>query len=484
MMKGKQYSRRILNKEITNNLYYFIDSKDINLKQIDYLGGNLEDDKSREKIKEDILEIVELFKNGRELGSIIKAKKDYDFEVLYNFTKNINNKDTLPMELIGIGNTQEDIIQILRLLEILSSKYNVVVTNPPYLGRGHMGVNLTKYLDKEYPDTKADLFAVFMERGLVITKNLGYTSMVTMQSWMFLSSYEKMRKQLLNNTTTVNLIHMENMVMRIAFGTAAFTIMKKDLLGYKGTYNQIKLENIKKDVPEYFPIKENRYNEVSEGNFELVPGSPISYWVSSKFALNFEQGIPLSEVASPKRGLCTCANELFYKNWYEIQHDYFLVKSNLKTSDGWIPLNKGGKYRKWYGNLLEVVDWKNNANRLRRFEKSQIKNEDYYFLPSITWSSITSSKLSFRYTGEGFIFDQASNGIFPNENYYFYFTTLLNTKLCDYILNIINPSLNILVGDIGKIPIIFSEIYKSKIDCLAQKNISISKIDWDSFETS
>ncbi|MGO1468599.1 MAG: BREX-1 system adenine-specific DNA-methyltransferase PglX [Tissierella sp.] len=492
MMKGRQYSRRILNKEIKDNLYYFIDSKDINLKQIDFLGGNIKDEKSRRKIKEDILEIVEFFKNGRELGSVIKIDKDYNFDALTNFTKNINSKDILPMELIGIENTQEDIIHILRLLEILSSKYNVVVTNPPYLGRGHMGVNLTKYLDKEYKDTKADLFAVFMEKGLEITKNLGYTSMVTMQSWMFLSSYERMRKEMLRNTTTINLIHMENMVMKIAFGTSAFTMMKKDLNNYKGTYNQIKLENIKQDVPKYFPIKENRYNEVNEDNFELIPGSPIAYWAHPNLLKAFEDGKPMNSIVQPRQGLATANNNRFLKKWYEVDFNkiYFnadSIESSVESKAKWFPYNKGGSRRQWYGNYDYIVNWENDGFEIRNFKddkgrvRSRPQNTGFYFKESITWPLITSGGFSIRYRERGSIHDVSGMSAFTNDhNKLIYLLGLMSTKISDYIFKILNPTINLQIGDFNNFTVLESQ--DDKIINIVEETIKLAKIDWNSYE--
>lgn len=479
MMKGRQHNRRIFNKNIKNNLYYYIDSNEIDRKQIDCLGGNVEDKDVWGEQRNDISEIVELFKDGRELGSIIKIDKKYNYDELIQFIKNID-RNVLPMELIDIDNTQANLIHIIKLTKVLSSKYEIVVTNPPYLGRRHMGSNSTRYLDKEYKDTKSDLFAVFIEFGLNITKKHGFMGMVTMQSWMFLSSYEKMRKGLLNSSTIVNLIHMENMVMRIAFGTNATVFNKGRIQGYKGTYNQIKLEDIIEDIPEKFPILENRYNCVSGDNFELIPGSPIAYWASDRIYEIFEKSSLINNFAVPRQGMSTGDVDRFVRFWYETN----INETNIKGNKKWVKYNKGGTFRKWYGNKENILYWNNNGNTLKK-SKATLRNQDYYFKEFLAWSKVSSGDISFRDFSEDFLFDGAGGSLFVYEKVNKrYIQGYLNTIINKEILKITSPTLNYNESHIGNLPIIFSETHKPEIDSLVQQNISISKIDWDSFETS
>jgi len=494
MMKGRQYNRRILNKNIDNNLYYFIDSKDINIKQIDFLGGNIEDKEQREGLKQDILELVELFKDGKELGSIIKIEEEYNYDKLVEFVENVD-KNVLPMELIGIEDSQEDLKHILKLLNILSKKYEIVVTNPPYLGRRHMSSYLVKYLDKKYKNTKSDLFAVFMELGLNITEKYGFMSMVTMQSWMFLSSYEKMRKDILNSSIIMNLIHMENMVMRIAFGTCAMVFQKQKIQGYKGTYNQIKLEDIIEDIPKEFPIRENRYNQVNTDNFELIPGSPIVYWASERISMIFKENDTIGDIYEVKQGMTTADNRRFLRYWHETDHNKmgYGCKDTIEAKNSkkkWFPYNKGGAYRKWFGNNEYVVNYENDGFEMKEFTSKlpqgtwvRLKSRDYYFKESITWTFISSSKFGVRYSPQGFIFDVAGSSLFPKNNFN-YLLGFLSTKVAFNFLQIVNPTLNYQIKDVKSLPIVIYKKNEEKVDDLVQQNISISKTDWDSFETS
>lgn len=495
MMKGRQHNRRILDKEIKNNLCCFIDSKDINIKQIDFLGGNIKDEKDKKNIKKDILEIIKLFKDGRELGSIIKIDEEHDYDKLIKFVQNINDKGVLPIELMGIENIQKNLIHIIRLTEMLSNKYDVVVTNPPYLGRKHMGVNLTEYLDKEYKDIKADLFAAFMEMGLKMTKSSSFMSMVTMQSWMFLSSYKKARENLLNNKTIVNLIHMENMVMRIAFGTSATVFYKGNIKGYRGTYNQIMLKDIENEFPKNFPIKENRYNQISKDNFELIPGSPIAYWANKKIGMIFKKNNIIGNIYEAKQGMTTADNKRFLRYWYETNYNKigYGYKDTIEAKNSkkkWFPYNKGGAYKKWFGNNDYVVNYENDGFEMKEFTSKlpqgtwvRLKSREYYFRESITWTFISSSKFGVRYSPQGFIFDVAGSSLFSKDKLN-YLLGFLSTKVAFNFLQIVNPTLNYQIKDIKSLPIVICQKNEGNVNLLAQQNILISKIDWDSFETS
>ena len=496
MMKGRQYSRRILNKDMDNNLYYFIDSKDINRKQIDFLGGNIEDERSKEDIKQDILKIVELFKDGRELGSIIKIDKEYDYDELIKFVKSIDDKDVLPMELIGIENTQENIMFIIKLAKVLSSKYEIVVTNPPYLGNKHMGINLTDYLKKKYKDTKADLFAVFMEKSDELLIKNGYYGMINQHSWMFLSSFEKYREEMIFTENIINMLHLGPRAFEEISGevvqSTTFIINKNKIKDYIGSYVRlIDFKNATEKEERILEAIENLdwgyYYETNQENFGLIPGSPIAYWASDRIYNIFKNGEILDEIGEVKSGISPGDTNKFLRLWYEINEE----KSDLKGKDikeikisklKWFQCNKGGTYRKWYGNRDYLVNWEKDGKELKEFERSYMRNLDYQFKKHIGYSRITSSETSFRYYPEGNMFSDSSSGIFYSNIYYM--LGYLNTKIPSGILKISNPTLNFQAGDIKSLPFKLEKIHKSEIDSLVGQNISISKTDWDSFETS
>lgn len=294
--------------------------------------------------------------------------------------------------------------------------------------------------------------------------------MVTMQSWMFLSSFEKLRGTIMKNQTITTLMHMENMVLGIAFGTAVSVLKNEHIAGYKGTYNHIKLEDIEDGEPKDFPVKGNRFAQVSSDNFEKIPGAPVAYWVSEAYRKIYETDKKINDYATVFEGLKTRDNDRFLRLWYEVY------------GEKWKYYAKGGSFRKWYGNCEYVVDWSGNGETVRAFKKSSGGNFAYYFLPTITYSAITSYKFSGRHI-ENQIFGGGGGGI-TNTNYEMSILAFVNSSVFFYMLNAISPTLNFEVGQIGTQPLRKEKIEKTNASELAKNNIEISKEDWDSFETS
>ena len=375
----------------------------------------------------------------------------------------------------------------------MAEKYEVVCTNPPYMGGSGMDKDLSNYVKKNYPDSKADLFAVFIEKCLQLTKQNCYTSMVTMQSWMFLSSFEKMRVKAITQHTITNLMHMENMVMGIAFGTAVTVFKNSVIPHYKGTYNFVKLKDIENSKPKVFPNYENRFAQVSTENFSKIPGSPIAYWAGKQIFEAFSKGQPLSDFALARNGMKTGDNGQFLRLWWEVDN----YKTNMKTrscseakrcKEKWFPYNKGGEYRKWYGNNDYVVNWENCGYRIFNCAKADKRNVQDYpaelkFAPSLSWSLVTSGKPAFRYK-EHNLSDIAGMSLFSIRENIVRYLGLLNSDVALEVLRLIAPTINFQAGDIARIPIMDEVNNNSEIIPLVEKNIELSKKDWDSFETS
>lgn len=367
---------------------------------------------------------------------------------------------------------------------LLAQKYDVVCTNPPYMGASNMNAKLSEFIKKNYTDSKSDLFAAFIEKGNVMTKYCGYNCMVTMQSWMFLSSFEKMRIKILQMRDITNLMHMENMVMGIAFGTGVTVIRNSHLNGYKGTYNQIKLADIKDNEPLEFPVMENRFAQVSANIFSKIPGSPVAYWVSENFIKAFEMFVSLQCCSVAKSGLSTGNNDLFMKLWFEIskKNIAFGMKNDkdfLNQEKKYVPCNKGGLFRKWYGNNEYIIDW----TKSDKMHRPRTTYKDLYYKPGITWSVITSGLFSARLYRAGFLFDHAAASLFVhNKENEKYILSFLNTNVSQYILWVINPTLNTGADVVLKLPIVIRN--KDEINILTQCNIELAKLDWDSYETS
>lgn len=467
MMKARQYNRRICSPENQPNLANFADVMGADT---DMLSGS-------------IRRFVEQFAFADTYGSLMTVTAPADIDTAFS--------DFMPT--FGLNMRQFDMM--MKIYKILSQKYDVVCTNPPYMGGSGMNAKLSDFVKKYFPDSKSDLFATFIEKGLTLTKKNGFSSMVTMQSWMFLSSFENLRVKLLNADNITNLMHMENMVMGIAFGTAVSIFRNSHIRGYKGTYNHIKLSNLIKDehdndIPVSFPVMENRFAQVSTENFSKIPGMPVAYWVSENFVRAFENGRLLGEIASSKQGIATADNNRFLREWYEVNVEKILFDCSTheesKTSPAkWYPYNKGGEFRKWYGNNDYVVNWQYDRAELRNFKKSVIRNPNFYFMPCFSWSLISSSVAAFRYKPKGHIFDVAGMSCFSNDKLH-YLLALCNSSCAMKVLEVIAPTINYQCGDIANIPVIIpdSDEVENHVKELVKDNIDSCKTDWDYYEVS
>ena len=363
---------------------------------------------------------------------------------------------------------------IIKQSKLLSKKFDIVVTNPPYMGNNGMNPNLKDYIKSNFPLTKTDLFAVFLEKGLEMINDYGFNCMVTMQSWMFLSSFEKFRKKLIETTTISNLLHMDNMVMRIAFGTSATVFRKINLMNYNSTFYHVKLSDVENDIvnPLFFN-DENKHN-IKQVDFDKIPGGPIAYWVTEEIVHAFTNNKLLHDVSVLKSGRSTNGeNNRLFKFWFEIDFtDITFNANNLnEVNSKYIPLNKGGSYRKWYGNkdYVSLIEFASNS--------------ELDFKESITWSDINSSNFSARLHESGLISNNVGKrAYFDNDNELLYNLGYLNTNLCQFLLNLIIPTIHFDIGYVGKIPVVFQDV--ENVVNLVKSNIEISKYDWDDYELS
>ena len=483
MMKVRQYDRRLLTRGIQPNIYAIRESNGIQTMTIEYFHKN------DPKLRADIESIVTEMRDAKEYGSILNITP-VDFAGLYARFDEIRN-DINMMQMSAL----DELLPLVKCAEVLAKKYDVVVTNPPYMGGSGMSAKLADFLKKHFTNSKSDLFASFIERGNEMVKAHGLNCMVTMQSWMFLSSFEKMREAILHTKTISNLMHMENMVMGIAFGTAVTVFRNDPIKGYKGTYNQIKLQNIENGVPKEFPVKENRFAQISTDNFSKIPGSPVAYWASEAVLQDFTDGKSLGEIAKPRQGMATTNNNRFLRLWHEVN----IGKIGFNLTDiedtvgeyKWFPYNKGGNYRKWYGNNDYVVNFQNKGQEVCDYidatsavnSKGRVINREHYFHQCMSWSLISSSYIAFRYKPNGFIFDVAGMSCFSDE-YVFYLLALCNTRIVSELLSILAPTVNFQAGDIANLPVIIDGTAKEASEKTVKDNIRISNDDWDSFEIS
>lgn len=491
MMKARQYDRRFLTRKdefgnfsIPNpNVFAIVESNHLANSFIEEFCSG---DKS---IHTEVEKLIRSMKDAKEYGSLISVN-GIDFELL---EKRCNEMiSDISMASLYL---EEHFLPVIKVAQILSDKYDVVCTNPPYLGGGGMSDKMANFAKENYPLSKNDLFAIFLERGESLAKRGFFNCMVTMQSWMFLSSYEKLRNKILSNNTIVDLLHMDNQVMGIAFGTAVSVLRTTHIPGYKGTYCYVFNSDIKDDIPVEFPVSGNRFSQVPSSFYEEIPGQPIAYWISNRTREAFLSKDTIGTTAPPKQGLATADNNRFLRLWYEVK--FSKIGLNIKSCQDaarsnkkWFPYNKGGAFRRWYGNRNYVVNWENDGYEIKNFKddkgkvRSRPQNLQYYFRPAITWSDVTSGSFSGRYCEAGFMFDVKGSSGFPDEELLPYILGLLNSKVAQEFIKILNPTMTTQVGDMTRIPVLRSKEYFAEITGLVNECIELVKQDWNSFETS
>ena len=478
MMKARRYDRRFFSHTTQPHVYAIEESNRIEEPDVEYFcNGKLE-------LKDAMHTILTQLYDAKEYGSILTITPQ-DWDALYARFDEVTDESSFHRESI-----RKKLLPLVRVAQMLAQKYDVVVTNPPYMGSSGMGVKLAEYVKKNYPDSKSDLFAVCIEHGNQMVKPNGMNCMVTMQSWMFLSSFEKMRMNLLQTKTITNLMHMENMVMGIAFGTAVTVFRNGHINRYKGTYNHVKYEDIQNDIPKEFPIAENRFAQVSTDNFAKIPGSPVAYWVSQKVIDDFSNGKELKSFIVAKHGMTTGNVEFCLRQWYEcdfekIGFNFESEKQFLRSGKTWAPHHKGGAYRKWYGNNDYVVGYNTYFNeKMDSFPGHRHDNPDFYFKEGITWTDLTSGTLGARYSPTGFIFDVSGPTAFVKTGNLYRLLGFMCSKIAAYFMDIFNSTMHFLVGQMNQLPVIEQTEDNEKIEFIVKNNVTLSKADWDSFETS
>lgn len=463
MMKARQYNRRICSPENQPNLANFADVMGADT---DMLSGS-------------IRRFAEQFAFADTYGSLMTVTAPADIDTAFS--------DFMPT--FGLNMRQFDMM--MKIYKILSQKYDVVCTNPPYMGGSGMNAKLSEFVKSKFPDSKSDLFACFIEKCGQLAKPHGFYAMITQHAFMFLSSYENLRKKLMQKTT-VNMAHLGARAFDEIGGevvqTTAF-VMTGHIKDYKGTYARLVDtvgENEKRDL---FLSGDKRFAAKQE-NFSKIPGSPVAYWVSENFIRAFENGRLLGEIASSKQGISTADNNRFLREWYEVNVEKILFDCSTheesKTSPAkWYPYNKGGEFRKWYGNNDYVVNWQYDGAELRNFKKSVIRNPNFYFMPCFSWSLISSSVAAFRYKPKGHIFDVAGMSCFSNDKLH-YLLALCNSSCAMKVLEVIAPTINYQCGDIANIPVIIpdSDEVENHVKELVKDNIDSCKTDWDYYEVS
>ncbi len=484
MMQGRKYDNRFLTRHYQPHIYAITESNGIDRELLAYFGVEL-DDLNRENALNQLNGMLDEMEDACEYGSLITVS-EYDFALLKDFVAAYDAEQNL-FASGSLALLQERLQQLVEVAETLAQKYEIVVTNPPYMGAGNMDEKLSKYVKQHYPDSKSDLFAVFMEACHKMTAENGYQAMITMHSWMFLSSFEKLRAKI-QKQNIVNMVHLGARAFEEIGGevvqTTSFILANKHIDGYKGTYCRLVEPTTQAGKEEMFLAKANRYVACSD-NFAKIPGAPVAYWVSDIERAEYLKGEVLEKYAKPCKGIDTGENNYFLRLWYEVKY----YELDLKKAVGrWIPYNKGGEYRKWYGNREYVLKWNGSGNELEsrlawKSKKPTLRNRDFWFREGFSWGTVSSTNISARYTPEGCLFDNGGCTVFSN-SYLYKVGALINGIVGSRYLAFLAPTLNFQPGCIAKIAFNQNICQENEIDEFVSTNISLSKSDWDSFETS
>uniref|UniRef100_UPI0035208BA5 BREX-1 system adenine-specific DNA-methyltransferase PglX n=1 Tax=Blautia faecicola TaxID=2509240 RepID=UPI0035208BA5 len=491
MMKGRGYNRRFLrgrDGKPEPKVYAIAESNEINRNHLKFFGAHLSD-KERKLATMQIEGLLATFIDAREYGSILNVDA-CDWDMLEKFVEDLGTAGQISFESVGSEETQESLRKLVRVAKNLEQKYDAVVTNPPYMAISNSDNKVNKYVKDEYPEEKIDMYSVFIHKCGTMAKRNGFQSMITQHGWMFLGSFEKMRKKKLNDLI-VNSAHLGTRAFDEIGGevvqTVAIVFRIMYCENYKSRFVRLVDAPSQKKKEELF-LKKSSIYDVPKKNYEHIPGSPIAYWIEEELSKAFSDKL-LGDYAQTKQGFATGNNDLFLRYWHEVNIQKvalpLLTRENaLKCDKKWFPCNKGGSYRKWYGNNIYLANWEHNGSKMKKFKGSVIRNPQFYFREGITWSSLA-TQLSLRYSPEGFLFESKGSMCFADDkNDIFYLLGLLNSRVAAKALSVLSPTLDFHEGPMLKVPVIISDENKDVIINLVKECVMISKNDWDSFEDS
>lgn len=483
MMKARQYNRRILNEEYVPNVYSIQESNGINRNQLKYFGKGF-NELEKDNVINQITGLLDTFIDAKEYGSILNVDP-CDWDLLMQFVENIAEPEQMDLELDGIEKTQERLNQVISQGKLLEQKYEVVVTNPPYMSSSGMGRKLSSYIRDNYYDSRADLFAVFIERCRSFTATYYLYGMITQHAWMFLESFEALRNKIMTNTI-INMAHLGPRAFDDIGGeivqTSSFVIQNHKCIDYNGAYLRLVNEGSQTAKEEAYLTKSHIYYSSQKDN-KKIPGIPVAYWMSKDLRSAFKNH-SLAELGDSYQGIITGDVNKFLRVWHEIsvtdisfcENDYTV----LPYTQTYYPYIKGGSYRKWGGNQSYVLRWMNDGKELVR---SRTENRSLFFKEGITWSLITTTELSFRWFDQGFLCDVSGSSYYSKDRKRaLYILAFLNSKVSSAILHVLNPTMNINIRDILLMPL--KEENEEQVFSLAKKCIEFSNEDWNAFETS
>ena len=493
MMKARQYDRRFFTREVQPHVYAIQESNGIHRDHLHYLGRGMSDIE-RNNARNQMNALLDEFIDAKEYGSILQPG-EYDWALLSRFVADTTPEQQVTFDESGVETTQAQLRLMIAQGQALAQKYHAVVTNPPYMGGSGMSAKLSDFVKANYPDGKGDLFAVFIELCCRIAMVNGIVAMITQHQWMFLAGYERLRIKI-DDYPMISLAHLgigtfEDLNSKVV-QSVSFIVRKQNLKNYIGSYNRLfEKQGLQEDNEEkllWLLTGKHRYN-IQQSVFKFIDGSPIAYWASQEAIDNFGKK-RIRDYSDARQGLITGDNDSYMRFWYEPDHHNisFTCKSCLETeSNGirWYPYAKGGGFRRWYGFNEYVVDWHRNGYSLKSFKdkngklRSRPQNTDTYFREGLTWSALTTYKLSLR-TMDCSIYGGGGAAMFVDSGMKLYILGFMNSCVAQFYLNLINPTINFLINDILALPVVVG--HKDEIEKLVLECIRISKEDYDSSE--
>lgn len=467
MMKARQYDRRFFSRKVQPHVYAIVESNDVDSFTLEYfVNGDA-------NLKKSMSILMDELRDAKEYGSILNVTM-VDFPALYARLAEV--EEDISMHRESALNTIKPLIQVA---EALAQKYSVTSTNPPYMGDSGMSGKLSDYVKKNYPNSKSDLSTVFMEKTIGMCSASGYMAMINIPVWMFLTSYEDLRRNLIEQSTIYFVIHPGRGVFGSDFGSVAFVIRNKHIGKFRGSYRRLfenagDVESV--DMREQQFLSGKGQYTADQDDFGRIPGNPIAYWVSKRFIKAFE--LPhLGTVLFPKTGLTTGDNDTYLKLWFEV--------SKAQIGKKWFYMNKGGEFRKWYGNNEYVLNWENDGFAVRNAHGSTIRNPEYYFREGVTWSKITAYKFSGRYSPSTHLFDAVGLTCFANNDVDLMFVlAYFCSCVANHFLSVLNSIVTFTTGSVSNIPFAYPQSIVPRVKEVAQSNVNHARKDWDSYETS
>ena len=497
MMKARQYNRRILNGENTCHVYAIQESNSINRAHLKYFGAGM-DDIEKNAAKMQLEGLLDTLTDAKEYGSILNVES-YNWDLLRRFVAAEDTAGQISMDSVGVEDTAEQLNRLVDIGETMARKYWVTITNPPYAAISNLSSKVNDFVKANYPDSKVDLFAVFIERCGLMTRVSGYQAMITQHAWMFLASYENLRDKLLNKEL-INLAHLGPHAFDEINGevvqTSSFVFCNDFFSNYNSTFVQLVGGKNEAAKAAMFISGEHRFNKTNE-QLREIQGTPYTaYWASDVVLSAFKKSHLVGDVSEPRVGMATANNDRFIRLWFEVNRNKFGInissrKEAVESRKKWFPFAKGGEQRKWYGNNDTVVNWENDGFEIQNFKdektgriRSHNYNLDYIFSSALTWTVIGTEKTSFRFCPVGFLYSNSGYGLFcNNEKTKYYLLGFMNSKIAASLLKILSPSMGFESGYLRKLPLIESDSLDSIVERV-KHCIDGSNAEWDSFEIS